>query len=306
MSAKSNADLTTENNSVVVTVTTPESITPATLGALLQDMIDSFYNYEDDDLMRYPVDITKVQLAALIAGNTVIDKQWYRITDRADGFPLHVQGLSTNYIAPAGIWINAGVPLPVVMDYVAGDEGETNPFLAYTDADGSLKVNYPLIISDGSQGADYVLVSDANGKTKWQPIKQSQSALLNPASMTGAVPAMMGLAGSISPMKTGKVLVVISGEYTSDTTAVDTILGLRMGTGAAPGNGDAATGTAMQTNTRIASSAVARIPFSINCVVSIAPGTPAIPIPYWIDLCILNNAASTVQLFGVSISAIEQ
>lgn len=301
MSELTNVQLTTENNSAVVTVTVPEGITPATLGALLQDIIDSMWNKTDDDLMEAPINVTKVQLAALIAGNDIIDKQWYRITDRADAFPLHVRGLLTNQISPDGIWVNAGVPLPVWMDYVAGDEGETNPFLSYINAAGKLVVNYPLIIQDGSQGADKVLVSDANGVTTWKAVSRYQSALLNPASMTGAAPKMMGLAGAITPTKTGYVLVNISGEYTSDTAVVDTVLGIRMETGAVPANGDAVTGTAVQTNTRISPSAIARNSFSINCVVLLVPGTL-----YWIDMAIVNNAAGVVQLFGVSISVIEQ
>jgi hypothetical protein len=41
------ADLTTENNSVVVSQTAPDTITPTTLGGLLQDIIDSMINQID-------------------------------------------------------------------------------------------------------------------------------------------------------------------------------------------------------------------------------------------------------------------
>lgn len=311
MSAQGNAALTTLNNNNVVNQTAPQSITPAILGSnVLQNIIDSMWNKVDDLLTLPPTTITKAQLATAIGASSLnmrtngySDKQWLQITDRTDTYPLFVQINGANTISPFGIWVKAGKPLAVIMDYVNGYQGETLPFIAVFDENRQLAIPNKIIISDASKGADKVLVSDSNGQGTWTAIANYQGGVLNPAAVVsggGAAQIMNGLAGAITPSKTGKCLIIISGEYTSDSTALDTNFGLRTGTGAAPANGAAATGTQQQYKGLRASSATLRIPFTMQTIATLTPATA-----YWIDIGLSNNASGTCQLFNVSISVIE-
>ncbi len=165
MAQKSAAALTTDNNNIVVTETAPESITPATLGALLQSFIDSFWNKTDSPFTLPPANIAKADLPAqwAIAAN---DKRWYKITDRSDSNPLFVQVINGS-ISPFGIWVKGGKNCFVIMDYVNGKTGEPNSgssaFILAIDDTQLLTFNGTLKFVNGNQGLGKVLVSDANG-----------------------------------------------------------------------------------------------------------------------------------------------
>ncbi len=244
MPAKSKADLTTENAAVVTGQSTPESITPATLGgALLQDVIDSMWNKTDD------VNVSQLNNDA-------------------------------NYIASG--------------DAVGGDLGGTLPNPSVEKILGNT-------IPANAVG---VLKNNGAGILSWETSApaNSQSAILNPFAMSGSSAVMMGLAGAITPVKTGTILLMISGEFTSDDDAVNATFTTKMGTGVAPNNGDAITGTTKQVNLRQPSDPADKIPFYFNVVVTLlTPNTT-----YWIDVAVKNASGGAVQLYNVSISAIEQ
>lgn len=243
MPAKDTATLTAEVTSVVTGQTTPESITPVTLGGLGQDLVDSFWNKTDD------VNVSQ-------------------FTNDAD------------YISDgdvAGGDLDGMFPNPSVKKIL----GNTIP----ADANGTL-------------------TNDGAGNLSWESNapSNSQSNVVSPAAMTGAALLMMGLAVPVTPNRTGQLMVVISGEYTSDDAVGNTNFQLRTGTGAAPSNGDGTAGTLQQSNSRISPDAVKRNSFSFNKLITgLTVGTP-----YWIDLAIKNVANGAVQLFGVSVSVIEQ
>ena len=302
MSVKNSADLTTENNSNVTNQTTPESITAALLGgANLQDIIDSMYNRLDDELIPAPISMTKAQLLTAITNSTLTDGQQVTITDRSDGFPLIVWCKGINLIHPFGSWFKGGKPLFVLMDYANVHYDDSKVFYAWVDGNGKYNFSEQLIIADGTQSAGAVLVSDVNGKTSWQKAANSFIQVNSPASMTGATAKMMGLAGSITPAKSGTVLIIISGEFISADTTDETVLVLKTGTGTAPTNGATTVGTTQHTELRVASSSTLRIPFSFSHPVSLTVG-----VAQWIDLLVKNNSSTGVQLFNVSISAFEQ
>lgn len=175
MSEQSKAALTTLNNNNVVNQTTPQSITPAILGSnVLQNIIDSMWNRVDDLLTLPPANVTKAALATAIGASSLndrtngfSDKQWLQITDRTDGYPLFVQITGVATISPFGIWVKSGKPLAVIMDYVNGYQGETNPFIAVFDENRQLNIPNKIIIADSSKGAGKLLVSDANGQGTW-------------------------------------------------------------------------------------------------------------------------------------------
>ena len=138
----------------------------------------------------------------------------------------------------------------------------------------------------------------------------TQSQPANPtAPASTAAYKMQGLAGTITPGKTGSVLVIVSGHFVSSTvTAGDGIkVQLSYGTGSAPANGAALAGTQVgaireYTNPAVVTAADVLVPFSVNAVVTgLSLGTP-----YWIDLAAESIATvSSVGVANVSVSAIE-
>lgn len=70
---------------------------------------------------------------------------------------------------------------------------------------------------------------------------------LNPAGTASATKVMAGLGATIAltPRSTGRVRLNINGRFTNTGGALDNILNLYYGTGAAPANGAALTGTAI-------------------------------------------------------------
>ena len=123
---------------------------------------------------------------------------------------------------------------------------------------------------------------------------------------------MQGLAGSITPSSSGNVLIIISGTIIAPTnTTVDNgiIYQISYGTGGAPANAAALTGTQVgltqEYTSAIAPTAAAdvHVPFSISYVVTgLTPGTP-----YWIDLAAeVVTTASAMALSNVMVVAFEQ
>lgn len=308
MSVQYDSALSTANTNNVVNQTAPESITPLLLGNnVIQQIIDSKWSRADDLLTLPPVLLSKAGLAACIAASSLVlrtnglsDKQWIKITDRTDGNPLLVQTMTSNTLSPFGIWIKAGKPLAVIMDYAAGYDGETNPFIAIFDENRQLNLPNKIIIADASKGVGRVLVSDANGQGEWQGAAYYQGGVIQPASIPNGPALMLGLGGAITPGKSGKVMITIAGEYVSGTTAVNTNFSVRTGSSATPVNGDAATGTTQITTSRHATSATERQSFSITVIAALTPG-----IAYWIDMSVSNNGGGATDLFNTTISAIE-
>lgn len=132
MAQKSAAQLTTENNNTITSKTAIESIGPNDIGGIVnQDFIDSFWNKTDSPFTLPPTTLTKSQIATLAAGNLLIDKQWILVSNAS--LPLYIQCQGASLIAPYGIQIKAGKPLHVIMDYLAGYDGDTFPFLQIID-----------------------------------------------------------------------------------------------------------------------------------------------------------------------------
>lgn len=123
--------------------------------------------------------------------------------------------------------------------------------------------------------------------------------------------AMQGLAGAITPSKTGVVLVTISGTVVAPTgTTVNNgiLYQISYGTGSAPANAGTLAGTQVgavgQYTSAVAPTAAAdvHVPFSTSVVVTgLTVGTA-----YWIDLAAKSvTTASQMGLSAVSISIIE-
>lgn len=128
-----------------------------------------------------------------------------------------------------------------------------------------------------------------------------------PASTTAFT--MQGLAGSITPATTGNVILTINGVAESNTnTSGDGIqFQISYGTGAAPTNAAALTGTQagsvlVYVNASAVTAGNVAVPFSLTAVVTgLTPATA-----YWIDLAAKSVATiSSGKLANINISAIE-
>lgn len=131
----------------------------------------------------------------------------------------------------------------------------------------------------------------------------TQTAPANPTSTTSLTGVMMGLAASITPVRKGSVLITITGDIETSGNGNGGALQIRTGTGAAPANGVAATGTAQGSivNYRNPANSVVRVPFSASAIVSgLTLGTAI-----WIDLGLAAVTGGTAAVRNVSISAAE-
>lgn len=125
----------------------------------------------------------------------------------------------------------------------------------------------------------------------------------NPTGTTSSVGVMMGLGltpAVITPSKSGNVLIVASGTAANSSGGTDTTsMQIRYGTGTAPSNGAALTGTAVG-NKPVYQPATAGANSGFQCngvITGLTPGTQ-----YWIDLScnITGGGTGTLQLIGLS------
>jgi hypothetical protein len=125
----------------------------------------------------------------------------------------------------------------------------------------------------------------------------------NPAGVTNATYLMAGLAEPFTPSKSGVIQITISGQM--QVTGVTVNAGLckiAYGTGAAPNNGDAATGTVIGTATRMGNTVANLItPFSIT----VTKSGLALATPIWIDLQQRADAGTTMLLYSLNVNVVE-
>jgi len=135
----------------------------------------------------------------------------------------------------------------------------------------------------------------------------AQATSATPTGTTSATAVMMGLGAlgtpaSITPGVTGRVRLQISGQMANSTINDGVTVDLRYGTGTAPANGAAVTGTLggiSQTATSLV--AAQRSGFTIQAVVTgLTVGTA-----YWFDASVLAVTGGTASIFGVTATAVE-
>lgn len=127
-----------------------------------------------------------------------------------------------------------------------------------------------------------------------------QATPSNPAGTTSTVGVMMGLAGSITPTRTGKLLIIIGGHALNTNGGDLAKMQIRYGTGTAPSNGAALTGTAAGSQISAAQVTGSANAFSLNAIVS----SLSISTAYWIDIS-LAASANTASVQNISISVVE-
>jgi len=154
-------------------------------------------------------------------------------------------------------------------------------------------------VAAGSAGQ---ILATVSGATTWIQMAQSQITPADPAGTSSASTVMMGLAGSITPAVSGRVLFTVQGQYTcTSTTTTGITLGFRTGTGSAPVNGAPSTGTSRGNAYAIGVTvAGAYIPFSLTAIATgLAVGTAL-----WFDIP-LSTSVGTVTLARINMTAVE-
>ena len=118
-----------------------------------------------------------------------------------------------------------------------------------------------------------------------------------PSSITTASTVMMGLAIPFTPAIGSSALIIISGN--SNTAANNAQLQIAIGTGTAPSNGDAATGTGLGQTFDL--QPVSACGYSLNGIASgLTPGTPI-----WVDIQANSNGTAALYLQRLNVSIIE-
>ena len=114
----------------------------------------------------------------------------------------------------------------------------------------------------------------------------------DPTTTTSTAGVMMGLGSTVSftPTRTGKIMIILSGDTDNATNGRGVNIQMRYGTGAAPANGAALTGTTVGTLIRMVNQNSNEIfPFTLNGIVSGLSVSTAI----WVDISLASTGAGT-------------
>jgi hypothetical protein len=159
-----------------------------------------------------------------------------------------------------------------------------NNLPAWDDVTGTGLIDSGIPISDVSR------ISPAAAATESTPG--------TPTGTTSMVGVMMGLAGTITPTRGGPVLLLMTLQL--DSGADTAFVGLRYGTGGAPVNGAALTGTIASPPSFIIN-ASPLLPVTLAALVT----GLVIGIPVWIDVSLQSVAGGSVSMNTPNIVAVE-
>lgn len=129
----------------------------------------------------------------------------------------------------------------------------------------------------------------------------------NPTATTSTTKVMMGLNKVLTPRKTGNVLIIISGQAANDTGDDGFTFDLRYGTGTAPTNGAALTGTqvgGVVSGSCVASSTTTAVPVMPFCHHGYVAGL-TINTAYWFDISLAAVTGGTATMTSVNVTIIE-
>lgn len=229
--------------------------------------------------------LTGALLGGSAAGSTLTIKSTSNATPSGDAVTIQTSNINLSNAASFSTTVNIGT---------ANSSGVSGIAIAGTSS-GALTLHVP---------------AAASGSLTLGSLNTAQSTPANPTAPNSAAAfTMQGLAGAITPGKSGTILVWISGYFTASTvTAGDGILAqLSYGTGTAPTSNAALTGTQIgaqmkyRNDNTVVAADVAQ-PFAMQTVITgLAVGTAV-----WLDLAAESvTTASSVGIAGVTITAIE-
>ena len=213
-------------------------------------------------------------------------------------------------IDPAAPW-NLGAAFPLG---VTGGVSGAIPYFSSTtvEAVSALLTNHALIIGGGTGNPPKTVAALLTGQvlygvtgadpTPGQPAL-TISSVAAPTGTTSTTAVMMGLAATITPVVTGRVIFVVVGNVWNNTLNDTVQYVLSYGTGTAPANGAALTGTttgAKQQVTGVASGAY-QLGFAL---VGLATGL-TLATAYWFDVQLNVTVGGTGQINNVTSIALE-
>lgn len=255
------------------------------------------------------------------------------------GFRNGMLGLDTSFVLTAsGLNNNLPVQSSLVLTAPTGNLTDTITGFSIGQGFGGLILvvnTFPgriLVIKHNSSASDSInriLTADGNDYTlppfntaiigydivgsQWHiirvpdvPLFSYQASPSDPTGTTSTTGVMMGLAGTFTPMKSGKLMIVISGNIANGTAGDGATATIRYGTGTAPTNGASLTGSAAGNISKIVNPLLALLVpgsgnFNCNAIVSGLSLSTA----YWIDIAAARVTGGTATVSGISISVIE-
>jgi hypothetical protein len=131
----------------------------------------------------------------------------------------------------------------------------------------------------------------------------AQTSPSDPTGTTNSTGLMMGLAGALTPVYTGRVLIMLSGTIANASGIADGAnVQLRYGTGSAPANADALTGTTVGGLVKYVSATTAeKAPFALQGIVTGLTLATAI----WVDVGLAAVTGGTATIKDLSLTIME-
>jgi len=164
--------------------------------------------------------------------------------------------------------------------------------------------SFSYILQSSAITADRILTIPVVTQTEILAIRPQvyQATPANPTGTNSTTGVMMGLAGTITPRVTGRVLIIISGDAGVTTNVRSANIQIRYGTGGSPANGAALTGTTAGAKVQaLVASTTNRLPFHVQAIVTgLTVGTAI-----WVDVSLNTITSGTANIKNVSITIFE-
>ena len=153
--------------------------------------------------------------------------------------------------------------------------------------------------------AGKVLTSNGTNASWGAPVTPSfyQATPADPTGTSDTTGKMMGLGVPFTPNVSGNCLIVASGDMGNSNSVGGGLVQLRYGTGSAPANGDALTGTATGARAKMTEVEIYNdfYPFALNgAVAGLTPGTT-----YWFDISLAAFSVGTAAIENISVTIVE-
>lgn len=204
---------------------------------------------------------------------------------------------NTGSQGPQGNTGAQGIPGPTGPTGLTGPQGTAGT----TGATGPAGPGVP---TGGTAGQLLLKQSSTNYDMGFKSFGNTQSAPISTSGSASTTAVMQGMAGSFTPLATGKAFLSVSGSMWNNTAAglVNSVR-LRYGTGTPPILGAAATGTAVGgfAARGPATGATGFVPFCLNAVVTgLTPGTA-----YWLDVETVAQSGGSVIITNAAFACFE-
>jgi hypothetical protein len=156
------------------------------------------------------------------------------------------------------------------------------------------------VVYDGTQFQ--IVFSSNNIVVSQLPVPAAATSIpSNPGSTNSTTKVMMGLACAVTPNRSGKVLLMVSGDMQNTVAGDGVEYQIRYGTGAAPANGAALAGTA-------AGAGPVNIPpggFAVPFTAQAAVAGLTVATAYWFDLGVAAFTGGFASVSNLTCTAFE-